>query len=196
MLELSDLCFEYSDKLLWRGLNLSLSAGDLLHLKGANGAGKTTLLKVIGGLYRPSQGKILFDGRLIDDDLQAYHSQLCFVGHRSGLNPYLTARENCTFDLHYQELDGLSSIFNLEAVWDSPCALLSAGQKRQVSLLRLWTTRARLWLLDEPLVALDERALGVFTNRLNAHRAEGGIIVLTSHQSLPDTIGRYEVYQL
>jgi heme exporter protein A len=84
----------------------------------------------------------------------------------------------------------------LEEVLDVPCALLSAGQQRQAGLLRLWASQARLWLLDEPLVALDERAMSVLLAKMAEHRTTGGAILMTSHQDLPLNPANYQEYQL
>jgi heme exporter protein A len=177
-----------------------LPAGGLIHLKGANGAGKTTLLKLIAGLLQPSHGHIQYAGQLINSNLDAYHSHLCFVGHKTGINPYLSLRENCFFDTHYNglknDINELASIFNLEKNIDTPCGLLSAGQRRQVGLLRLWMSDAKLWLLDEPFVALDDDALSIIMAKIDSHREQGGSVLLTSHQTLPLSRSDYQEFQL
>jgi heme exporter protein A len=198
MLDVIDLNFDYQEQPLLNKVALHVPVGGLLHLKGANGAGKTTLLKLIAGLYRPEQGEIRFSGQEIHQDLSAYQRQLCFVGHKTGINLSLTLRENCFFDLHYQEnpIAELVSMFQLEHHLDSPCGLLSAGQRRQVGLLRLWMSDAKLWLLDEPLVALDDAALELIMAKIGSHREQGGAVLLTSHQKLPLNPSEYQEYCL
>lgn len=200
MLFLNGLDFDYQDEPLLRHVSFKLPVGGLLHLRGANGAGKTTLLKLIAGLYHPISGEILFSGTSIAENLADYQKKLCFVGHKSGLNPYLTVQENLFFDLHFglheKNCAELISVFQLEHLMDKPCGLLSAGQRRQVSLLRLWMTNAPLWLLDEPLVALDDRALEILMNKIKVHRQQGGAVLLTSHQNLPLNTSDYLEYRL
>jgi heme exporter protein A len=87
-------------------------------------------------------------------------------------------------------------MFNLNAHLDSLCGILSSGQKRQVGLLRLWLSNAPIWLLDEPFVALDEKALTVIMNKIQAHREKGGMVLLTSHQSIPLERSAYKDYFL
>lgn len=195
LLQLTDLSFDYQDLPLLQHVNFDLNEGDLIHIHGANGAGKTTLLKLLAGLYQPSSGLIRYKNTLIDEDLFAYQNNLCLVGHKTGISPYLSIKENCLFDAHYPQhypIDELVSVFNLEPYLNSPCSLLSAGQKRQVALLRLWMTQAQIWLLDEPFVALDEQAVVILLNKLSAHRQQGGAIILTSHQALPLNKGSYK----
>ncbi|MDI4782938.1 ATP-binding cassette domain-containing protein, partial [Salmonella enterica subsp. enterica serovar Anatum] len=76
---------------------------------------------------------------------------------------------------------------------DVPVAQLSAGQQRRVALARLWLTRAALWVLDEPFTAIDVNGVARLTRRMAAHTAQGGMVILTTHQPLPgaaDTVRR------
>lgn len=200
MLDVIELDFDYQEQPLLKKVTFHLPAGGLMHLRGANGAGKTTLLKLIAGLYHPAQGQIQFAGQTIDDNLAAYQRQLCFVGHKTGINPYLTLRENCFFDIHYghhnKNINELAAIFKLENHLDSPCGLLSAGQRRQVGLLRLWLSDAQLWLLDEPLVALDDFSLAIIMAKIDSHRGQGGAVLLTSHQNLSLSKSDYQEFLL
>ena len=200
MLDVIELDFDYQERPLLKEVTFHLPAGGLMHLRGANGAGKTTLLKLIAGLYHPTHGRIQFDGQTIDNNLASYQRQLCFIGHKTGINPYLSLIENCFFDLHYESFDKnieeLASIFKLETHLDSPCGLLSAGQRRQVGLLRLWMSDVKLWLLDEPLVALDDFSLSIIMEKMNQHRRLGGAVLLTSHQHLSINKSDYQEFLL
>lgn len=169
-----------------------------MHLKGANGSGKTTLLKIISGLHRPHSGDVCFNEESIYLNLATYQHMLCYIGHRSGINPILTLKQNLYFDLHYQNQDlrQLAAVFSLHRLLDTPAAYLSAGQRRQVGLLKLWLGEKSLWLLDEPLVALDEATLNILAAKIEQHRQRGGMILLTSHQKLPDLLGDYQEYYL
>jgi heme exporter protein A len=201
MLQLVDVHFEYQDRPLLQGINILIKPGEMMHLQGPNGSGKTTLFKLIAGLLQLTQGQILYSGYSIVNDLSTYHRQICFVGHKTGINPYLTIKENCLFDLQSNtltssELTELVTVFKLESHLESPCGLLSAGQKRQVSLLRLWLSKAKLWLLDEPFIALDEEAMQLLMRHIESHRVRGGAVILTSHQSLPLGYSNYQEYCL
>ncbi|MCW0218579.1 MAG: cytochrome c biogenesis heme-transporting ATPase CcmA, partial [Prosthecobacter sp.] len=194
------LSFDYDDKPLLQGVHFSLAAGQLLHLRGDNGSGKTTLLKLLAGILSPRRGSLMWDQQNVHDNMAAYQRNLCYVGHKPGLSPQLTVRENCLYDLHWSrskhDLNTLLTQFSLNDMADTPCYQLSAGQQRRVALLRLAMTDARLWLLDEPLVALDHDAIQGLTTCLQAHLAEGGIIIMTSHQPLPDSLQQHEEYSL
>lgn len=189
MLHVNNLSFDYADSPLLEGLNFAVPAGELLHLQGENGSGKTTLLKLLSGLLSPSAGEIYFKGEPIERSLKTYQRQLCYIGHKMGISPALTARQNVLFDTHHGRrlMDFEQSIkaLSLQGLDNVPCFQLSAGQRRRVALLRLLMTTAQLWLLDEPFVALDTRAINFLKERLVEHMGQGGAVVLTSHQPLP-----------
>jgi heme exporter protein A len=188
MLELHHISFDFADKPLLHGVKFSLPAGKLLHLQGANGTGKTTLLKIISGLLAPTSGRIDFEGISIQQSIKSYQQQICFVGHKLGYNLSLTPRQNCYFDLRINPKqtcfnDGIASLA-LSGLEDIPCAQLSAGQRRRVALLRLILSNTRMWILDEPFVALDTSAQSFLQQQLKHHLWEGGSIILTSHQPI------------
>ncbi|MDX2346763.1 MAG: heme ABC exporter ATP-binding protein CcmA [Legionella sp.] len=175
MLQVTRLTFDYSDKLLLQNVSFLIEAGTVLHVKGKNGVGKTTLLKLLAGLLHPIEGEIHYDG------------ELCYVGHQNGVNTSLTPDEHLRFDLGVTEKKLITQTLtrlNLNTVPDMPCGLLSAGQKRRMGLLRLLVTEAKLWLLDEPLVGLDEASIHILGKLINAHLKQHGSVILTSHQAL------------
>lgn len=176
MLHVTDLIFDYSDKFLLQNVCFSIFKGTILHVKGKNGSGKTTLLKLLAGLLHPVSGNI------------SCQEKLCYVGHQNGVNTRLTPYEHLRFDLCVLDdgvLNNMLDCMILQDVRDIPCVLLSSGQKRRVGLLRLLMAEAKLWLLDEPLVGLDEAGMQVFSDLIQMHLKQAGSIVLTSHQNLP-----------
>lgn len=189
MLDVINVHFDYTDKLLLHDVQFSLDSGQLLHLRGHNGSGKTTLLKLLAGLLHPTQGEVRYQGRVITDNLADYQQSICYVGHKAGISHVLTVRENCQFDLqrgeHCIPFDELISRFSLIGLEDVPCGMLSAGQRRRVGLLRILMSDALLWILDEPLVALDNDAVAILVDCFGEHLDKGRQIILTSHQSLP-----------
>lgn len=189
MLEVINLEFDYPDKRLLHNVHFSVDRGNLLHLRGANGTGKTTLLKCLAGLMTPSVGEIKYQGDSISRDLAAYQQTICYVGHKSGVSQFLTVREHCHFELKrnpgFKTCDELLELFGLQDIANISCGLLSAGQRRRAGLLRLMMSPAPIWLLDEPLVALDDSSSTILMECFTEHLAKGGLIILTSHQTLP-----------
>jgi len=179
MLDVQGVQFDYGDKPLLKNVNFVLDAGAFLHIKGANGAGKTTLLKLLAGILHPTEGNIKYKNK----------QHVCYVGHKTGVNTYLTPREHARFDfapnLSDASIDAALVRLRLHDLQNIPCGLLSAGQRHRVGLLQLLNTKALLWLLDEPLVALDQKSMDVLGHILLTHVRVGGAVICTSHQPLP-----------
>lgn len=200
MLELNNISFDYPDKPVLQDASFRVEKGQLLHLRGANGSGKTTLLKVIAGLLHPEQGSIRYQDQFIAENIASYQQKICYIGHKPGISLLLTVAENCRYGLQKfpdtMPLNEVLKQFDLVGLENVPCGLLSAGQRRRVGLLKLVIARASLWLLDEPLVSLDQQAvellLGCITNHLNNQ----GIIVMSSHQIVPLSSMNYKEYCL
>ena len=182
-------CFR-GERTVFAGLDFTLAPGGALVLRGANGSGKSSLLRLMAGLARPRDGVIQWDGTAIAEDPEAHFGRLHYVGHADPVKAVLTVAENLAFWACLKTgnasgaageagkaLDGLG-IGHLAAV---PGRFLSAGQKRRVNLARLLTAPAALWLLDEPATALDAAAQASLDGAIAGHRADGGMVVLTSH---------------
>lgn len=180
---------------LFAGVSFTLQAGEAIWVQGRNGSGKTTLLRMLCGLSRPDRGAVHWQGRPILAARAQYHADLLHIGHADGLKPDLLAWENlalgglpgarCT---RAEAQDALAQI-GLAAEAHRPVRLLSQGQRKRAALARLLLQPQRpLWILDEPLAALDQAAAAQVGRMLQAHCARGGMLVLTTHQepALPD----------
>jgi heme exporter protein A len=191
MLQARALCCVRGERTLFQDLNLTVSDGECLHVRGENGVGKTSLLRLLTGLSKPEAGEILWGGQSISKDIASYHRALLFLGHRDALKEDLTALENLQL---YADLDGvaLSDEKALSALWRFglrgreylPVNYLSAGQKRRVLMARMLTRQAKLWILDEPFNALDIHAMQALQGLISEHVEQGGLVVFTSHQEV------------
>ena len=189
MLEVEELAAEREERLLFSGLSVKLSAGEGLHVVGKNGAGKTTLLRILCGLASPAAGKIRWRDQDVSEFREEYCSDLLYLGHKNANKTELNCRENLKLALGVQTVSdeainealheaGLGLLSHL------PARFLSQGQQRRLSLARLLLTKARLWVLDEPYVALDYKAIEWLDSHLERHLKNQGLLVLTSHQAL------------
>lgn len=192
VLELRAVSCERDDRNLFAGLDWSFRAGDVVQIVGPNGAGKTTLLRCLVSLSDQYQGEILFHGEPVAQQLYDFRQQLLYLGHLPGIKAALTPRENLRW---YAGLRGEQARFEadlesaLEAVGlygfeDQACYSLSAGQQRRVGLARLYLSDAKLWVLDEPLTAIDKAGVARLQTLFAEHTARGGVIILTTHQDL------------
>lgn len=166
-------------KRLIDGLDVSVSAGELLHVRGHNGVGKSTLLAALAGLLTPEAGVV---ERRAD-------VALAWLGHTPGLGRFETPTEALRMRaaLHGQPAASVATALQQLGVAHlahRPVGQLSAGQQRRVALAGTVLQAATLWILDEPLTALDVEGVGVVSGLLDAHRRSGGAAILTSHQAL------------
>jgi heme exporter protein A len=192
------------ERMVFEGLGFELANGGLLQVSGPNGSGKTSLLRMICGLIRPATGQIEWNGQAIDDLGDEYGCALTYVGHLSAIKDELTASENLHFSARIQGLPhdektvkSLIGEFGLNESAQLPCKVLSQGQRRRLALARLKLSASRaLWVLDEPFTALDSAGVGVMRTALEAHLAQGGLALLTTHQEVPITAARIQRLEL
>jgi heme exporter protein A len=189
LLEVADLSCSRGDRPLFRNLSFRLEPGQLLHVQGPNGSGKTTLLRTLCGLSRPAAGEVRWRGRAVGEDRAAYVGAIAYVGHANALHGDLTGGENLDFEACLAgggPVDAAVTLSNLGLgrVAGLPVKLLSQGQKRRTALARLPAGNKRLWILDEPLAALDARACADLLALFARHLDGGGLVVLTSHQEV------------
>ena len=189
MLKVSGLSFDYQDKPLLDQVSFQVLPGQVLHLRGKNGAGKTTLLQLLAGLIEPHQGQIDFQNQPIHSQLSNYQKQLVYIGHKPGFNASLTVRENYQANLlepsKRAAFEDYLAHLGLIDLGDTLCAQLSLGQRRRVSLLRLGLSDAKLWLLDEPMSALDQASVSLLMGCIARHIENQGAVIMTSHQGFP-----------
>ena len=193
-LTLKQLHCEIEDRVLFTGVNVTCESGDIVHLVGPNGAGKTTLLRILTGLFDHYEG----DVEWCDQVAKGYDflSHLLYIGHATGVKSSLTPMENLLwyFGLNGKKTENASDVKTrdveraLEKVMlagyeEVPCYQLSAGQQRRVALARLFISQAPLWILDEPFTAIDKSGVAQLEARLIEHAQQGGIVILTTHQS-------------
>ncbi|HEV3045329.1 MAG TPA: heme ABC exporter ATP-binding protein CcmA [Roseiarcus sp.] len=190
---------------LFSDLSFEVKSGEALIVLGPNGAGKTSLLRAIAGLLALAAGALSADGD--DDDEATLGEQAHYLGHADALKSALTAGENLEFWAEMlasppradrlsrqreqapaarRPMTALAALdrLGLGHVLDFPVHALSAGQKRRVALARLLAADRPLWLLDEPLTALDQAAQARFTEIMRQHLAAGGLIVAATHAPL------------
>ncbi|WP_099609709.1 cytochrome c biogenesis heme-transporting ATPase CcmA [Vibrio coralliilyticus] len=192
MLEVSQLTAIRDERILFESLSFTINSGELVQIEGRNGTGKTTLLRIATGLGDRDSGEIFWNGENIESNRDAYHQDLLFLGHQTGVKRELTAYENLRFylNIHSRKPVDKETIYSalmkvgLVGREDVPVAQLSAGQQRRVALARLWLSDHKLWILDEPLTAIDKQGVKVLESLFLSHAEDGGIVILTTHQDM------------
>ena len=189
MLRVSNLSCSRGNKPLFADVSFELKAGQALHLEGDNGVGKTSLLRIICGLSPADAGEVCWHDKTIQQNATAFRSSLFYLGHGLSLKEELTALENLMSDAAVsgrslsepQALVALARM-GLRGREHLPLRVMSQGQKRRTALARLLASQAPLWVLDEPFVALDAKAVDGLRGLLAEHVTHGGMVLFTSHQ--------------
>ena len=202
MLSVEALSCTRDERVLFENLQFSVTSGELVQIEGHNGAGKTTLLRILAGLGYADNGKVYWHKEDIETAREDYHQDLLFLGHQTGVKRELTAYENLAFfqAMHKENpaspLSGNSTVSGEQSLWqalaqvglagreDVPAGQLSAGQQRRVALARLWLSNHMLWILDEPLTAIDKQGVKVLEQLFLSHVQRGGMVILTTHQDM------------
>lgn len=191
MLEAINLDCVRGERRLFHNLNFHIDAGECLLVRGQNGSGKTSLLRMLVGLTPAAAGAVHWQGSPIKKLGDEYRRKLLYCGHSLGLKDDLSATENLTSSMALSDesvtadavLDALGQA-GLQGREHQSVRALSQGQKRRVNLARLLLQKRALWVLDEPLTALDAQASQWVVRVIDQHLSGGGIVVLTTHQDL------------
>ncbi len=191
MLEVSDLACARGDHRLFSGLSFTLSAGELMQVEGPNGSGTTSLLRTLCGFLMPEAGKVRWRGRDIRDLGEDYFAELVYLGHHNAIKDELNALENLQINAGLagaatDEKRAMNALrrMGLRKKELLPVKVLSQGQRRRVALALLLVSDAPLWILDEPLAALDVGAVDLMQELIGEHLAQGGMVMFTTHQPL------------
>lgn len=159
-------------RLLFEDLGLELNPGDALQVSGPNGSGKSSLIRLAAGLLREQRGSVERSPLALADDNLALDRELPL---KRALHFWSKASDDA--------MDALG-IAHLAPV---PVRLLSSGQAKRATLARVVASGARLWLLDEPLNALDAAGTAQLGQLIAEHLEAGGAVLAASHQPLPGT---------
>jgi heme exporter protein A len=178
LLQFEDVALRRGGRLLFDGLDLELAPGEALHVAGPNGSGKSSLIRLAAGLLRQDRGRVDRASLALADDALALDRELPLRRALAFWNRGVAAA-----------IDALG----IADLADVPVRLLSSGQAKRAALARVAASGAPLWLLDEPLNALDDDGAARFANLVAAHLGSGGAVVAASHQPLTGEYRRLDL---
>ena len=176
----------YKDKKALDGVSLTVKGGELFGLLGVNGAGKTTLIKILVGLTKKTDGKVIVDGKNIDCEIDKIKEIVDISPQETSVANNLTVRENLEFFARVYGKDNEEliqktvGIFHLEEVLNQKARTLSGGYKRRLSIAIALISQPKILFLDEPTLGLDVFARRELWNIIKKLKNEVTII-LTSH---------------
>ena len=163
LIEFRNIVKDFDGQLVLKGINLDIYENEFVTLLGPSGCGKTTLLRILGGFLQQSEGKVVFDGEVIDD-LPPYKRELNTVFQKYALFPHMNVYDNIAFGLKIKKMSKdvieqkvlkMLKLIGLEGYEKKNVTLLSGGQQQRIAIARALVNEPKVLLLDEPLSALD-----------------------------------------
>ena len=200
----SATCYK-NNNIVLKNIDILLNNREVLLITGPNGCGKTTLIESICGIQNLESGYISLNKVNIQNQECNYLDNILYIGHKNGLNDDLTVLENleylCVFDSsadsqNTKQIRRSMEYFNISKYESYMASQLSEGNKRRVALARLFLTRKKIWLLDEPLNNLDEETTKVLIKLFARHQDNQGLIVLSSHFDLSKELNNVKSFKM
>jgi len=172
LLRFEQVALRRGGRLLFEDLDFELGPGMSIQVSGPNGSGKSSLIRLAAGLLRAERGSVERSALALADDNLALDREL----------PLKRA-------LHFwgEAPDEAMEALGIAHLAPVPVRLLSTGQAKRATLARVAASQARLWLLDEPLNALDTAGAAQLGKLIAAHLEAGGAVLAASHPPLPGT---------
>jgi ABC-2 type transport system ATP-binding protein len=190
MLDVQHLCRSYRSIPAIQDVSFQVAPGEVVGFLGPNGAGKSTTVKIITGMLRPNDGRVLFEGRDIAKDMVAFRTAFGYVPEEAHLYTYLSG-------LEYLQLVGrlrglgealieikatrLLKLLNLESWQYSPISTYSKGMRQRVLIAASLLHDPKLLIFDEPLSGLDVVSARLFKDLVELLAAQGKAVLYISH---------------
>lgn len=185
-INIDNISKSFDKGLVLNNINLYFESGKVYGLKGRNGSGKTMLLRAISGLILPDKGTIKIDDKILGDDL-SFPPSVGVLIENPGYIPELSGKENLRNIADIKgvvsdkEINEIMKYFDLEPESKKPVKKYSLGMKQKLGLCMAFMEDPELILLDEPMNALDEKAVNDLKELILKKEKEGKLIIIASH---------------
>lgn len=190
VLELQHLSRSYRGIPAIRDVSFRVAAGEIVGFLGPNGAGKSTTVKIITGMLRPNQGRVLFEGREIHANLTAWRATFGYIPEEAHLYAWMSAMEYLQLVGRLREMperrieekaEALLRLLGLDSWRHSPMTVYSKGMRQRVLMAAALLHDPKVLILDEPLSGLDVLSSRLFRDLLQELAAAGKAVLYISH---------------
>lgn len=188
MIEIKKLTKQADNKLILRGIDLSITQGETVAILGPNGAGKSTLLKVLATLIKPTSGLVKINGLDLNKDHIEVKKMFGYLPHSSLLYDHYTPLENLMF---FGNLYGVKDVENrarqlvnevgLSFFINEPVKNFSRGMIQRIAIARAIIHEPKIMLLDEPHTGLDQGAITILNDVVLSMKEKGCTTLMVTH---------------
>lgn len=188
MIEIKKLTKQADDKLILRGVDLSIKKGETIAILGPNGAGKSTLLKVLANLIKPTSGIVKINGMDLKKDHMKIKKMLGYLPHSSLLYDHYSPLENLVF---FGNIYGVKNVeeraielvkeVGLSFFLNEPLKNFSRGMIQRIAIARAIVHEPEVLLLDEPHTGLDQGAISILNNVILSMKEKGTTTLMVTH---------------
>lgn len=195
LIEVKDLCKSFGEHDVLKGINTTISKGDVIAIIGPSGCGKSTFLRSLNLLETPTSGVIKFEGTDITDksvDINKMREKIGMVFQQFNLFPNMTIKQNImlapvklgkmTKDEASAKADELLARIGLSEKADLYSPQLSGGQKQRIAIIRALAMNPDVMLFDEPTSALDPEMVGEVLALMKDLAESGMTMVIVTHE--------------
>ena len=187
-IETQNLTKRYGPRIVLRGIDLCVNAGEFLALFGPNGAGKSTLIRILCTLMKPSSGTAKVAGHDVVDDPDGVRRNVGLLSPSTHLYDDLTAAENLRFYLCLRGADAIDLRLNdafkaagLDHAMDQRVRTFSTGMKKRLCIAKIMAYPPRVLFLDEPYSGLDEGGIRMLNRFLLGLKKDGCTVFMVTH---------------
>ncbi len=190
MLEVQSLYRSFRGIPAIEDVSFQVAPGEIVGFLGPNGAGKSTTVKIVTGMLRPNDGRVLFEGQDVSKDMVAFRAALGYVPEEAHLYNYLSGLEYLQLvgrlrglgeALIEEKATRLLKLLHLESWQYSPISSYSKGMRQRVLLAAALLHDPKLLIFDEPLSGLDVVSARLFKDLLELLAAQGKAVLYISH---------------
>ena len=188
MIEIKKLTKQADNKLILRGVDLSIKKGETVAILGPNGAGKSTLLKVLATLIKPTSGQVLVNGLDLKKNQIEIKKLLGYLPHSSLLYDHYSPLENLVFfgniygvkDVEQKAINLVKEV-GLTFFLNEPIKNFSRGMVQRIAIARAIVHDPEVLLLDEPHTGLDQGAISILNNVIVSMKEKGATTLMVTH---------------
>lgn len=190
LIKIENLVKKYNTNTAVKGISFNIKKGEVFGLLGPNGAGKSTTISMLSGLLKPTEGRILIDGKDTAKNPMLAKKNIGLVPQDIALYPTLTARENLYFwgrmynlsgKLLKERVDEAFLIAGLEDRKNDTITSYSGGMKRRINIVAALLHKPQILIMDEPTVGIDPQSRNHILESVKKLNSGGMTIIYTSH---------------